>query len=226
MLPIQKQDLLLSIYIACIMVAESMGGKTFTLFHIGTWSLSASVAIFTLPIVFTINDVICEVFGKARARSLALSGICMVAGLAIFSLLAVALPPSSRFAATNPAYIKIFHASIRLSCASIIAFICAELLDVYIFAAIRKSLGQKRLWLRTNVSNILSQGVDTFIFMILAFWNLSQGFHENAVFLIGIILPYWFLKCVFSAVETPFVYLGVRWLKAEQPKEVCTSTSH
>lgn len=213
MMRLQKMDVLISVYVFCIVAAELMGSKIIPLFQVGSWQFTASVAIFVLPLLFTINDVVSEVHGRARARSIALCGVFMVFLVACFSALAVSLPSAPRFAAGQEAYTRVFSASLRFSFASLVAFLCAELLDLAVFARMRARFGAGRLWLRTNVSNIFAQGLDTTIFMALAFWNLERGVGENLLFLGGIILPYWLLKCTFSFFETPFVYLGVRWLK-------------
>jgi queuosine precursor transporter len=206
-------DFLVSLYILCIVISELMGGKTFHLLDIGNFKLNASVAIFTLPIIFSVNDVITEVFGPERARSLIRSGFLMIFCLFSFTFLAVSLPSSARFAKSEVSYDLIFGQSIRISIASLISFLVSDLLDVAIFVKIRAFLGKKDLWLRNNLSNIISQFVDTTLFMTLAFYALNQTFASNFSFLAGLILPYWLLKCCMSIVETPFVYLGVRWLK-------------
>src|SRR3989344_1744484 len=102
---INKMDLLIAIYFFAIAMAELMGGKTFP-FHIGSLKLNASVAIFLLPLVFTINDMITEVYGKERTRSIIRSAIVGIFLLLLFSLLATSLPPSTRFQASEAAYDK------------------------------------------------------------------------------------------------------------------------
>lgn len=216
MFKIQKLDFLISLYIFCICVAELMGGKVFHLFNIGSFPLNASVAIFTLPIIFSINDIITEVYGKERARSVVRSGLVMVALIFVFTLVAVSLPPSMRFASKESAYDTVFGITARIAFASLIAFTIAEFIDIYIFSKLRERLGKSKLWLRTNASNVISQFLDTTIFMFLAFYALDKSFDENLLFLTSLILPYWFLKCVMSVIETPFVYLGVKWLKKDK----------
>ncbi|HLD01453.1 MAG TPA: queuosine precursor transporter [Patescibacteria group bacterium] len=218
MFKIQKFDLLVSFYIFCIAVSELMGAKTFPLAQVFGFKLNASVAIFVIPLIFTINDVITEVFGKERARSVVRSGLLMIGLLLIVSLAFTALPPSPRFSASESAYDTIFMKSARIAAASLIAFGLAEFLDVYIFAKLREKLGKKSLWLRNNASNFVSQLLDTTVFMFLAFYALDQGLSSNLGFLISLIIPYWLLKCFMSIIETPLVYLGVRWLKDEKHK--------
>lgn len=211
-LKIKKLDLLIAAYVACIAVAELMGAKTFPLFNIGSFKLSASVAIFVMPLVFSINDVIAEVYGKKRAQSVVRSALLMVAFFMLFALFATSLPATARFAASEKAYDIIFSTSARISAASLTAFALAEFLDVYIFSRLREKFGASKLWLRTNVSNFFSQFIDTFVFMTLAFYTFGKGFDANFTFLLGLIIPYWLLKCSMSIIETPLVYLGVNWL--------------
>ena len=213
MFKIQKFDLLVSVYIFCIAVSELMGGKTFPLINIFGYQLNASVAIFVLPLIFTINDVITEVYGKERTRSVIRSGLFIIFLIFLFSLMATALPSSTRFIPSEKAYDTIFGLSARIAAASLTAFTLAEFLDVFIFAKIREVLGKKALWLRNNVSNFVSQFVDTTVFMVLAFYAFDRGIGDNLVFLISLIIPYWLLKCFMSIIETPLVYLGVSWLK-------------
>lgn len=216
MFQIRKLDLLISIYIFCIAVSELMGAKTFPLPPIGPFKLNASVAIFVIPLVFSINDIITEVFGPERTRSVIRSGLFVILLILLFSLLATNLPPSVRFGPQEKAYDQIFGLSARIAAASLTAFTLAEFLDVFVFSKMRKALGKQGLWLRNNASNFISQFVDTAVFMTLAFYALDKPFINNAAFLWSLILPYWFLKSVMSIIETPFVYLGVRWLRNEK----------
>lgn len=200
---IHKLDFLLAMYISAIVAAELLGGKIFTLSGI-----NASVAIFVFPLTFTINDVVSEVYGKNRARSFVQSGLVILLALFVYTVLSTTLPPASRFAESNEAYKHIFVKSQRIIIASLIAFWLSEQFDILIFSRIRKKFGKKRLWLRNNLSNFLSQLFDTIIFMFIAFYA-KGGF----MFIVSLIIPYWLLKCGFSIIQTPFTYLGVSWLK-------------
>ena len=213
LLKIEKFDLLVSVYIFCIAVAELMGAKTFPLIKLFGYQLNASVAIFVIPLIFTINDVITEVFGKERTRSVIRSGLFIIFLILLFSLFATSLPPSLRFQNSESAYDIIFGLSARIAAASLTAFTLAEFLDVFIFAKIRQKFGKKALWFRNNASNFISQFIDTSVFMFLAFYAIDKSFDANIGFLFSLILPYWLLKCFMSVIETPFVYIGVKWLK-------------
>ncbi|MBU0576608.1 queuosine precursor transporter [Patescibacteria group bacterium] len=204
----QKLDSLHALYIASIVASELMGSKTFPLLF-----LNASVAIFTLPITFSINDIIFEVYGKKRALSFVRSGLQILFFLFAFNLLAVILPPSARFQTSSDAYQLIFGKSMRIILASLTAFFVSERLDVFVFSKIKAKLADHHLWLRNNVSNLLGQLIDTILFMTLAFYQPG-----NIGFLISLIIPYWLLKSFSSLAMTPLVYKGVAWLKEEEKK--------
>lgn len=219
LLKVQKFDLLVSIYIFCICASELMGAKTFPVLNVFGYQLNTSVSIFFLPLVFTINDVITEVYGKERTRSVIRSGLLMVLLIFLFSILFVFLPPSKRFAPSEGAYDTIFGLSARFALASLTAFIIAEFTDVFIFVKLRSRFGKKALWFRNNVSNFVSQFLDTIIFMVLAFYSFNVPFIDNLTFLTSLIIPYWLIKCFMSVIETPLVYAGVKWLRSDMPRE-------
>ncbi len=216
MLKIEKLDLLISVYIFCIAVSELMGAKTFPLLTVFGYKLNASVAIFVVPLIFTINDMITEVYGKERTRSIIRSGLIVILLILLFSVFATNLPPSQRFVGSEKAYDAIFGLSARIAAASLTAFAMAEFLDVFVFAKLRSRLGKSKLWLRNNLSNFASQLVDTVVFMTLAFYAIDKPFLNNVSFLVSLIIPYYLLKCFMSVIETPLVYFGVNWLKNEK----------
>lgn len=218
MFKIEKLDLLIGLYIFCICVSELMGGKTFAILTIPgiNFPLNASVAVFVLPIIYSVNDVITEVLGAERARSVVRTGLVTVAAIFLFSFLATILPPSVRYSATEPAYDAIFQTTTRIAAASLTAFAISDLMDVAIFVKLRQKLGKKGLWLRNNLSNFISQFFDSFFFIFLAFYAFDKSLQDNVIFLFGLIIPYWLLKCFMSVIETPLVYIGVNWLKGKQ----------
>lgn len=214
-LGVEKMDFLISLYIFSIVITELMGGKTVPLPTIFGFHLAASVAILFVPLVYTINDSVIEVFGFQRARSLVRSGILMVLGVFVFSLIAISLPPSLRFLPMEKSYNQIFGISARIAFASLTAFTIAEIVDILLFNKLRNKMKGKALWFRNGVANIFSEFFDTTIFMTLAFYTLNRPLAENFVFLLGLIIPYWLLKSSMGILETPLVYLCVSWLRGE-----------
>ncbi len=212
---IQKFDLLVALYVFGIMVVELMGAKTFPVATIGHFHLTASVAIFVMPLLFTSIDVIVEVYGKQRARSVVRAGLLIVLLQVLAAFFFTHLGSSSEFASSSAAYNEIFGTSIRFGLASVLAFAASELLDVAVFSKLRQRMQGKGLWLRNNVANFLSQFVDSAVWTTLAFYAVHQSFGGNFSFIAGIVIPYYLVRCAMSVAETPLVYLGVRWVKVD-----------
>lgn len=203
----KKLDYLLAIYIAAIVSAELLGSKLVTIFGIST-----SVGIYALPLTFVINDIVSEAVGKQRARNFVRTGLFVLVLLLVFVFLARALPPAG-FYRNNDAYRLVFGNSLRVIIGSLTAFAVSEFTDVYVFNKIREKWGKRFLWLRTNLSNFIGQFIDTTIFIFVAFYMVSPT--SDFARMWALIIPYWLLKIFFSAVETPFAYLGVRWLRTD-----------
>jgi uncharacterized integral membrane protein (TIGR00697 family) len=116
-------------------------------------------------------------------------------------------------------YTIIFSTTIRIFIASITAFLIAQLHDVWAFNFWKQKTKGKYLWLRNNLSTIVSQFLDTTLFMFIAFYNISPQFNIEYIF--TLIIPYWLVKVLFALFDTPFCYLGVRWLSS--PKKISKS---
>lgn len=213
---IRKFDLLIALYIFGVVTAELMGAKTFTVATIGSFHLASSVAIFLMPLLFTAIDVVVEVQGAQRARSIVYCGVLCAGLLIAYTTLATALPPTPVFAHTAAAYNQVFRSGARIAAASLTAFAVSELLNVLVFAKLRQRLHSRALWLRNNAANFSSQFADSAVFLALAFYSIHISAAANLGFLISLLIPYWLLRCAMSVVETPLVYLGVNWLRGGQ----------
>jgi uncharacterized integral membrane protein (TIGR00697 family) len=97
---------------------------------------------------------------------------------------------------------------------SLVAFLIAQYHDIWAFNFWKQKTKGRFLWFRNNASTIVSQFIDTTIFMFIAFYMAAPGY--DVAFVFALILPYWILKVVVALVDTPFVYMGVRWLKPRQ----------
>lgn len=208
-----RSDILVALYVFCIITAELMGSKSFPFFKIFGFNLTGSVGMILIPWIFSINDIFAEVFGFKRTKNLAKISVLMVSLLILLAAFAVILPPSVRYASTNEAYKIIFSQSIRISIASLVAMAVSNLADIKIFWKLKQKLNKHGLWFRNNLSNIFATLLDTVVFMSLAFYALDKSFTNNMHFLLGLIIPYWLLKVCMSTFSTPFVYLGIKWLK-------------
>ena len=212
---IKKLDLLISIYIAAICMAELMGGKVFQVtdqIQLFGKPISTSVAVFLLPLIASINDIVVETHGKKRMQSIMRSGFVVIAMIFIFTLVATLLPTATRSPIPGDVYNQVFQVAQRVAVASLTAFAISMALDVLIFARVREKLKRFGLWFRNISSNVVSQFFDTSIFMYIAYYNFTNPNHD---FLWSLIIPYWIYKCIVSVLIIPVVYLGVSWLKKE-----------
>lgn len=200
-----KLLILISVFIGMLVGMNLLGGKIITVFGV-----SASVAVFMVPLAFAITDISTELYGRSFSRKLTFAGMMALAILMVYSVIFVSLPPNPRFV-HDEAYRTIFGTSLRIMLASITAFGLAQLQDIFIFERIRHMTNGKWLWLRTNLSTFASELVDTTVFMFIAFYAVTPKF--DALFIIKLIIPYLLLKVAFAVLITPLVYGGVRLLK-------------
>lgn len=210
---LHRFDVIVALYIFGIVAAQLMGAKVVPFGSIFGLPLSISVAVFLMPLLFTITDIVVEVHGKNRARSLVWTGLIIVVLLAIYTLFVTALPPAGRYVGSNEAYMEVFGTSVRFALASVAAFLAAETIDVLIYSKLRERMKKKGMWLRNNVSNFIGQFIDSAVFVVIAFYMLDANISHNAIYLIGIVLPYWIVRCAMSIAGTPLAYAGVRFLK-------------
>jgi uncharacterized integral membrane protein (TIGR00697 family) len=95
-----------------------------------------------------------------------------------------------------------------------IAFVISQYHDLWAFNFWKKKTNGKYLWLRNNLSTIVSQLLDSVIFIFIAFYHATPELGVVQIFYM--VMPLWALKVVFALLDTPFVYLGVRWLASEK----------
>lgn len=217
---IRKFDFVVGLYIFGVMFAEIMGAKTVPLARVGSFQLNTSVAIIVMPLLFLLPDIIVEVYGRRRAKSVVYTGIVVICLLVLVSSIATHLPPTPRFAATEPAYDTILGYSARLALASLSAFALSEMIDVVVFSCLRTILHKRSLWLRTIAANAVSQFSDSAIFLTIAFYSFHSGFGANASFLLGLLIPYWLLRIGLTVCETPLLYAGVWWLRRDSTPDM------
>jgi len=201
----QKTQILLGVFVAAIVLANLLGTKIadFGMFV-------ASVGIFMYPITFLATDIVAEVFGRKKVMTFVAAGL--IANIMLFLMVVVALrlPPAARYP-SNEAFLEVFNPSLRIIGASIIAFLIGQIHDVVAFEYWKKLTQGRFLWLRNNASTIVSQFLDSTVFMFLAFYLSAPQYTVEFIF--ALIIPYWLLKVVVAIADTPLVYLGVRWLR-------------
>ncbi len=206
----EKTNILLGLFVGSLIAANLIGLKiaSFGIFE-------ASVGILLFPILFLITDIIEEVHGKEKTKEFVIIAFIVLVIVLIVTVIAVALPHAARscfgIETLQYDYNTIFGTTIRIFIASIIAFFIAQSHDIWSFNFWKKKTKGEFLWLRNNFSTIVSTFIDTNLFIFIAFYGLGDKFTGWAIF--EIIIPYWIIKVLFALFDTPFCYLGVRWLK-------------
>ena len=201
----QKLQILFSLFIGLLIGMNLLGGKIISLFGI-----SVSVAIFMVPFTLLITDIVEEVYGRDTVKHFIIGGVISLIVIFLYTSIFVLLEPHERYS-FNSEYKTIFGSSLRMIIASLIGFILAQTHDMISFEWWKKKTHGKALWLRNNLSTIISQFIDTSVFMMIAFYQLTPKF--TFIFIINLIIPYYLFKILFAILDTPFVYLCVNWLR-------------
>lgn len=200
----KKLIIALAIYLTSLFAANTLGLKLMP-FIFGT---NLSVAVFSFPIVFLMTDVIGEVYGKQIAKFFVLAGFVTTALFIAYSLISLAMPWSPKGDWVRSGYNDVFGVSVRMAIASLVAFLIAEYQDVLSFFFFRQKFAGKFFWLRSFLSNLWSQLLDTVIFMVIAF----AGVYSTRT-LISIMISWWLYKVAMGIFYTPLSYLGIYLLK-------------
>lgn len=194
----------LALYVGSLFAANTLGIKLMP-FLFGT---HLSVAVFSFPIVFTMTDVIGEVYGKKMANNFVFAGIVSVFLFLFYSLISSIMPWAKEGLWVQTGYNQIFGLSARFAIASIVAFTISQYQDVVSFFFLKKHIGEKKFWLRSNLSNVWSEFFDTVVFMSIAFVGIYPI--QTIIF---IIIPWWAYKILMGFFLTPLSYLGIYLLK-------------
>ncbi|MEM9743784.1 MAG: queuosine precursor transporter [Pseudomonadota bacterium] len=209
--PEAKYQVLLGVYVGAWGIVPGLTPKLIALdlswFGLGV--LSFSFGAFMHAITFPCTDAVAEVWGSARARRLIYLGVATYLIAVSFFLLGVNLPPAPGWP-HNQAYLDVFGQAWRMIAASITATVVAQFADVWLFERIKAATGRRWLWLRNNGSTAVSQLLDTAIFYSIAFYGVI-----DTALLPTLIFGTYLVKLLLTLIDTPVVYLVVRWLTGD-----------
>ena len=194
--------LITALYITFQLVSDVTAGK---IVQLGFFTVSATVLFF--PFIYIIADILTEVYGYARARSVVWMVLfsSVIAGL-IYSVV-VFLPPAVGFDA-NDAYVRVLGQVPRILIGGWIAVWVGGILNDYILAKMKVWTKGKHLWTRTIGSTIVGEGANTVLFYTIALYAVIP----NGL-LVTSILSGWFLKVGIEVVMTPITYKVIAKLK-------------
>ena len=198
--------ILSGIFITNAVTAELIGGK---LIQIGPFIMS--IGILPWPIVFLTTDLINEYFGEKGVRKLSIITACLIAYAFVVLLFAIAIPAAKGVSPVSDGQFKaVFGQSMWIIVGSIIAFLFSQLIDVTVFRYFKNKTGNKKIWLRTTGSTVVSQLFDSFIVLGIAFWLPGKINFEK--FLTMAITGYTF-KLAIAILLTPLIYGGHSLIK-------------
>jgi uncharacterized integral membrane protein (TIGR00697 family) len=144
----------------------------------------------------------------------------MLLAPADFWLNAYGKDPNGNYFDIEHAYNTIFGQGLRIIIGSLIAFLIGQLVDVYVFQRLRKITGNRMLWLRATGSTLVSQFVDSFVVLFIAFYGV---FTNDQIIAIGI--TNYIYKFVVAILLTPLIYLGHYLIDSYLGKEVADKIS-
>lgn len=179
--------------------ANIFEAKNMTLFGL---NLAAGHVMFSS--VFLATDILSECYGKKAAKTGVWLGLFADICLIALSQICRIYTPSGLDTA-DPAIQRLFTMSLRITAASAVMFFISNYCDVLLFAKIKEWTGGKKLWLRNNVSTILCNCLENFLFYILAFLG-TYSFGQ----IISMGLATCLLECIIGICDTPFLYLARR----------------
>jgi uncharacterized integral membrane protein (TIGR00697 family) len=153
--------------------------------------------------IFLATDILNEKYGAKEAnRSVVFGFSSSIVMLVTMSLSLLFIPSVNDYA--QDSLITLFNPAIRIVLGSLLAYLVAQFLDIKLFNVIKRKLpSNKYMWVRNNVSTILSQGVDTLIFVTIAFL-----FVYEASILLQIYASTFILKVIIALIDTPFLYIA------------------
>ena len=193
--------ILAGIFITNAVVAELIGSK---LIQIGPFIMS--IGIIPWPVVFLTTDLINEYYGKSGVRKLSILTASLIAYAFILLLFAIKVPAAVGISpVTDSQFYAVLGQSLWIIVGSIVAFLTSQFVDVFIFWLLRNKTGGKMIWLRSTGSTAISQLIDTFIILGIAFW--LPGKMTTTVFLNAALTGYTF-KLIIAIMLTPLIYLG------------------
>jgi len=195
-------------FIVTMLVANIIAVK---MLQIGPFTIPAGTIIF--PINYIINDVLTEVFGYKIARRVIWMGFFSNLFLVVVVYIAQILPPAP-FWDGQQAFERILGFTPRILAASFLAYLVGSLVNAKVMEVMKILTNERYLWSRTIGSTLVGEGIDSFIFMAVAFAGTipEQNWLKSA-------FTIWFLKTLYETLVTPLTYIVVnRVKKANNPK--------
>jgi len=229
-----------SFFVANALIAECIGGKLFSLEKVFgflphpfsllgepglTFTLTCGVLLW--PLEFVMTDIVNEYYGPKAVKRISYIAIALICYAFLMFFFAIQVPADTNFWTGSQkdqgvpdmqaAFSNIFGQGMWIIVGSLVAFLVSQLVDVWIFHKIKKVTGEKKVWLRATGSTIVSQLVDSFIVLFIAF-KIGKGWSYQRVLAIGLVN--YTYKFTMAIILTPLIYLIERGIEKYLGKEV------
>lgn len=206
-----RQGLYASIIISLVL-ANLQGPKLTEIF-----GLQTSMGVILYSSIYFATDLLSERYGRAEANRAVMIGLVVSVIFIVMTSISLMYLPSSNpktteFAQTiHQATASLFNFSPRFVLGSLLAYYISQRFDVWIYHVIREKTQGRHLWLRNNLSTLLSQALDTLIYGIVVWWGVV-----DFVTAMQLALAKYLFKVIIALVDTPFLYWASSWKIAHQ----------
>lgn len=212
-------------FVANALIAECIGGKifsleklvglipsNFTLFGQKGLSFNLTCGVLLWPLEFVMTDIVNEYYGPKAVRRISYTAVALILYGFIMFYFAMGVPPADFWYGTgvkdgipdmNKAFNGVFGQGMWIIAGSITAFLVSQIVDVTVFHKIKKYTGEKKIWLRATGSTLISQLVDSFIVLFIAF-KIGKGWTWQLV--LAICLVNYAYKFTMAILLTPLIY--------------------
>jgi uncharacterized integral membrane protein (TIGR00697 family) len=187
-----------AVFITSLLTANVVVGKIVML-----GNLVVPAAVMAYAITFLATDVINEIYGKEKANEIVIVGFIAQVLAAVLIYIATLLPIAPFAKEMQESFLMVLGQNWRFVFASLTAYVISQSHDVWSFNFWRKKTGGKYKWLRNNASTLISQILDTAIFIVIAFWGQVPNLWH-------MIVSQYIIKAILALVDTPFFYYFTR----------------
>ena len=202
-------DIFLGLFVAVLLISNVASTK---IVSIGSFSFDGGTILF--PLVYILGDIFTEVYGYRAARRVIWVGFVCALMMSLVFIVVGMLPAASDWA-HQEAYDAILGLTPRIVLASLLAYWVGEFVNSGILAKMKVATKGRFLWMRTIGSTIVGQGLDTVIFVLVAFSGLLP-----ASLLWSIIVTNYIFKVGIEVVLTPVTYKTIKYVKRREQIDV------
>lgn len=194
---------------------KTLGFTPFSLHILGQEGLSFNLTTGVLlwPFVFILTDIINEYYGERGVRFLSYLTAILISYAFLMFFIGIHLVPADFWVGSqstkgivdmNAAFAAIFGQGLWIIIGSLTAFLIGQVIDVVVFHRIKKATGEHKIWLRATGSTLISQFIDSFVVLFIAFY-IGAGWKLSLVLAIGIVN--YIYKLSLALLLTPLLYL-------------------